>query len=1118
MKLKLLTSAVALAVASFAHADTGYYRFPGISSEALVFTAEGDLWKTSPGGGRAQRLTTHAAAETHAAISPDGKWLAFSAAYDGPTEVYLSSIDGGLPQRLSYDNGRSTVLGWTPSGDILYSTHAERGPARTQVIVSLNPKTRARTVMPLADANEATLSADGKTLYFTRFGLHLTGDNARQYRGGTMGQIWRWDVGSTREAERLLADVDAQVRRPMWWQDRLYFVSDIDGIDNIWSMRADGSDRKQHTSHKHFALQGAQLGAGRIVYQLGADLRVLDLTSDQDRQLSIDLVSDFEQQRERWVKPQRYITHSSLSPSGERVTVTARGNLVIAGTGSERRVEIALPDGARVRNATLSPDGKSVYAIADISGENEIWQFATDGSTTRKQLTRDASIHRWNLSLSPDGKSIVHDDKKGQLWLLDIASGRNEKIDDGRNGGANSYDAMVWSPDSKALALVRADSARGLDQVLLYDLGARQLHVVTSDRYQSYSPAFSRDGKWLYFLSDRHFNANPSSPWGDRNMGPAFDKRTRIYALALQAENLFPFQPKDELGNGNAPAGKPEDKPAGGKSAADDEVKDSNAGSDAAAPGKDKTDSKKLPPIQWQGLASRLHEVPLSPGNYRDLSVDDKRLYFIEQDDSDRRKQHLKTLAIDNDGSKPDVFASEISGYELSANGKKVLFGKGGENGAGPLYIVDAGAKAPGDLGKSQVRLNDWTFAIDPKQEWQQMFADAWRMQRDFLFDPGMRGVDWTAVRKKYEVFVPRITDRAELDDLLSQMVAEVSVLHSQVRGGELREDSDAPKAASLGAVLDRQADGYRIAHIYRTENELPGERGPLAQPGVNARVGDIITSVNGRAVSEAADIAELLQNRAGQQVLLTLKRGTQTLKTVVTPVDAGRHANLRYSDWEEGLRAKVDTVGKGRIGYLHLRAMTPADVTTFVREFYANYDREGLIIDVRRNGGGNTDSWLIEKLLRRAWAFWQPAYGKPYWNQQQTFRGHLAVLTDEMTYSDGETFSAGIKSLNLGPLIGKRTAGAGVWLSDRNRLVDGGIMRAAETPQFGADGRWIVEGRGVAPDMEVDNLPYATFNGGDAQLDAAINYLQKKISEQPVVQPKPAPIRPVGQMADDVR
>jgi len=761
--------------------------------------------------------------------------------------------------------------------------------------------------------------------------------------------------------------------------------------------------------------------------------------------------------------------------------------VALASVDARRRVEIARPPTGRLREAVLSKDGSQVYAILDGEGCSEIWRFAADGGGPAQALTRDGEVHRWRLYPSPDGGALVHDDKQGRLWLLDLTDGSNRVIDAAAHARDDAYAAVAWSPDGRYLALVRVDSPRLLNQIVLLDRRSGRKATLTSDRYESFAPAFSRDGRWLYFLSNRSFAATPGSPWGDRNTGPFFDRRTKVYAFALQPGTRFPFAPVDELAVPPAAPAKP----------------------DAVSPA-------ALPDVVWEGLAERLQEVPLAAGNYSDLAIDGERLYLLEREAAPSAKPVVKVLPVSRDTPKLETFATDVVSFALSADGKKLLLAKSPAEGAtarvGALLVVDAGAKAPDDLAKVTLRIADWSLVVSPQAEWAQMFDDAWRMHRQFSFDPAMRGQDWDAVRTRYAPLMDRVGDRAELDDVLAQMIGELGILHSQVRGGDLRADPDAPKPSALGAELVESDAGLRIARIYRSDPELPSERAPLAQPGVDAREEDLLLAVNGRPVPRLAELAAALRQQAGQQVMLQLKRGSAAPhRTVVRPVAPARDAELRYRDWVETSRATVERAGGGRIGYLHLRAMGSNDIAGFVREFYAQYDREGLIIDVRRNRGGNIDSWVIEKLLRRAWAFWQPPQGAPYWNMQQTFRGHLVVLTDALTYSDGETFAAGVKALGLGPVIGTRTAGAGIWLSDRNRLADNGIARIAEFGQFDAQGRWLIEGHGVAPDIEVDNLPFATARGADAQLAAALDNLQQRLEAAPVMQPAAQPIPPRG-------
>lgn len=1114
MKIRSLLFSLSLggmiASAYAAPNDNAYVRFPSIRADSVVFTSEGDLWKVGINGGAAQRLTTHLGAETNSAISQDGKWIAFSATYEGAQEAYVMPLAGGIPKRISFENTAVTVLGWSAQGEVLVTSQNQVGPSAQTVISAINPQNLQRQVFPVTDANEAALDESGKTLYFTRLGLHTRNDNAKMYRGGGLAQLWKFDLNGKAEAVNIFAKEKSNNRRPMLWKNRLYFLSDRDGAYNIYSANLDGGEVRAITKHKEWEVRNPQLGDGKIAYQLGANLHVFDLAAQNDKLLNVDLVSDFDQSRQRYIKnPLEFLTNVQVAGKDDKLVFTARGQMSIAGTGTQRRVDINLPDGARAREAVFSHDDRYVYAFVDSTGEYEIWRFPANGNGKPEQLTKDGSTHRLAMAPSPDGKYLAHIDKRGRLWLLDLATKSNVVIDDASKGGNGTHDEIVWSPDSKTLAMVRGNSSQGRNQIGLYDLESKQTHFVTTDRYESESPTFSSDGKWLYFLSNRNFQPGVGAPWGDRNMGTYFDKRAGIFALALQPGNRFPFKPDDELSKANDKNTDKSNDKSPDKLGEKTDIADTSASKDAGKKADTMPAKKSGNAIVYQGLAERLYEVPIAAGNYRRLIADDKRLYFMERDANDRSRSNVKTLAISKTSPQAEIFAAGARNFDLSLDKKRVLIHTGGGN--GDFYVVDAAAKAPGDLSKAKIKIEDWSFSSNPRQEWKQMYMDAWRMHRDFLYDTNMRGVDWVKVREKYAPLVDRINDRAELNDVLGLMVSEVSSLHSQVRPGEVRRAAPDGQAAGLGAVLNKVADGYRIDHIYRSEPDLPSQRAPLDNPDLDVKEGDIITSINGKDVSAARDISDLLLNQADKQVLMQVKRGTNSKTVLVSPINMMKQANLRYSDWEQSLASKVNSSSKGKIGYLHLRAMTPADVASFARDFYANFDREGLIIDVRRNNGGNIDSWIIEKLLRKAWAFWSSAGNQPYANMQQTFRGHLVVLIDELTYSDGETFAAGVKALNLGPLVGKRTAGAGVWLSDRNTLSDNGMVRAAENAQFDAkDGRWLVEGVGVAPDIEVDNLPNATFKGEDKQLETALNYLQKKLKEQPIKPLVPQAIPPL--------
>lgn len=1077
-------------------ATQGWYRDPAVHGDTLVFTAEGDLWRASVHGGLAQRLTTHPAEESQAALSPDGRSIAFVASYEGQPEVYVMPLAGGAPKRLSFENARVWLQGFAPDGRVVYASEATVGPSWMRVLRMVDVDSGATETLPLADAREAAFDVERGQIYFTRFGLAVTNDNARDYAGGAAAQLWRWSPGARTEAERLLPSGLSEPQRPLFSARGLLLLGERGGRVNLWHWDGEG-EAQALTRHEDFDVRRPSLHGNRVVYQHGADLRLYDLADGSDVRIPLELGSDLAQSRTRpLAEPLKHLQSATLAGDGSRVVISARGHAVIAGLEGLRRVELNAPAGARLRETVLAEAGTHAYAIADLAGRSEIWRFPADGSPGGKALTDDGEAHRFRLFPSPDGRALAHTDKSGRLFVLDLASGRNREIDRGEFARDDAYAEVNWSPDSRHLAVIRVDSARLVNQLLLIEAASGRRATLTSDRYPVVSSVFARDGAFLYFLASRSYASSVPGPWGDRNTGPFFDRRNRLYALALDPSARFPFAPLTELDPAPVEAN-------GGKEAGDTRSRAATAA-----------------PLVWEGLAERLFEAPLAAGNYSQLSADDKRLYFLERDSAPGSQAQLRTLAIGNAPPKPETFATGLAGYALSAEGKHLMLVKAKADGAGigDVLLVEAGAKAPEDLSRANLRLGDLRLSGDPREEWRQMFDDAWRMHRDFSFDPNMRGVDWEAVRDRFAPLLPRVQDRIELDDLLGQMIAELGLLHSQVRPGEYRSATDAPVPATLGAQIDEVAEGLAIGHIYRTDPELPSERSPLAQPGVDARAGDRILAVNGRPLRARADLAAALANQAGQQVLLELQRGQAAPhRTVAVPVRLDREATLRYSDWVESRRARVQAAANGRIGYLHLRAMGPQDIASFVREFYAQFDREGLIIDVRRNRGGNIDSWVIEKLLRRAWAFWQPPRGAPYANMQQTFRGHLAVLTDALTYSDGETFAAGIKALQLGPVIGSRTAGAGIWLSDRNRLVDGGTARIGEFAQFEVgSGRWLIEGRGVAPDIEIDNPPYASFLGADAQLDAALAHLNERLREAPVPAMQAQPIPPRGAHGHD--
>jgi len=955
-------------------------------------------------------------------------------------------------------------------------------------------------LIPLSEAAQGAYDSQGRTLFFTRFDFQ--GSQAKRYQGGTAQNIWKFTPGA--EAIPLTADYAGTSKNALWWNNRVYFLSDRDGAMNLWSMDQNGRNLKQHTHHEGWDIQSPALSEGRIVYQLGADLRVYEIASGADKPINIELPSDFDHLREHWIKtPLDYTTAMHLSHDGGNVIATSRGRVFVLPAKTGRLVDVTEHKPGRYREARGMPDGKSLLVLSSESGEVEFWKIPANGVGAGEQLTTGGKVLRWEGLPSPDGKWIAHQDKDNILWLLEIATKTQKKVglsEYGDNSDAQ-FSAVHWSADSRWLTFDRP-ATNGFSQLVLYNVETGSTTPLTTDRYNSGDACWSADGKWIYFISDRSLKSIVGSPWGPRQPDPYFDKQLKVYQIPLQKGLRSPFEPPDEL-HGD----KPEEPPKPADASKPEPAKPTENTKPADTP-----KSAAIPKVEidLDGIAARLQEVPVAPGNYSNLHAAGKRICWLNHDRANADKTTLECMDIANKGDKPETLMEGVRGYELSGDGKKILLRKQNE-----LFVVDAAIRAGAlrdskTLDDTRVNLGGWTFSVIPSDEFHEAFLDAWRLHRDYFYDPHMHAVNWTAMRNKYVEVIGRVRDREELSDLLAQMVSELSVLHTFVIGGDVRRGADQVQTASLGAELTRDtaAGGYTVRHIYASDPDRPDRRPPLARPGVDVGEGDVLVAINGRDVLSVADPGELLRNQAGKQVLLRVrpKGKTETRDVVVRPVGLRADSDLRYREWEFTRRQAVEQASTGNIGYVHLRAMGTDDINQWEEEYFPIFNRQGLIIDVRHNGGGNIDSWILGKLLRKAWMYWKPRVGQPTWNMQYAFRGHLVLLCDAWTGSDGEAFAEGFRRLGLGKVIGTRTWGGEVWLSFGNALADRGIATAAETGVYGPEGKWLIEGHGVDPDIVVDNLPNATFNGKDAQLEAALKHLEELIRKDPFpVPPTPA-------------
>ena len=1061
---------------SSAQGFEGYYRNPTICNNTIVFVAEGDLWSVPLNGGLAQRLTTHPEEENFPSISADGKTIAFSASYEGPMEVYTMPIEGGLPTRWTFENDASVVNSWTPDGKLVYSTRAYSKVPDKQ-IVAIDLLTKQKTKIPLAQASEAAYDDSGKTVYFVRPAYHR--NVTKRYKGGTARQIWKFTQRAT-EAVKLTKDYLGGSHHPMWFSGRIYFITDRDGIMNIWSMSESGEDLKQHTNHKEFDVRSASISNGNIVYQVAADIWHFNITSNESKKINIKLVSDLDQLREKWDdNPTKYITSTHTDPKGEKIVITARGRVFVAPVKSGRFISFTDKKNVRFRDAVFSHNGENIYTLSDESGEFEFVSLPSNGHGSQKKITSNGNLLRYGGIPSSDGKWIAYDDLENNMYVLNISSGVSRKISTNQEGIGD----FRWSPDNKWLAFVQT-AFNTMEQIKIYNVELGASFDLTTDRANSFNPRWSHDGKFIYFLSDRNFKSLITSPWGTRQPEPYFDVSEKLYHVALRKGTRSPFRENDELDG--------------------DDTNDvtSKKRRNKKNKRKVKEDSVVIK-IDYPGIQKRIIEVPIKPGNYNGLEVSGKALYLISSETGINAKRNLSFVKIDNEDVELKTLVSDVNSFELSGNGEKILVKKGKS-----YYVINAGTSKVTDISKSKINLSGWKFPITPREDWKQIFTDAWRMERDYFYDKNMHGVDWDAMHNKYFPLVDRVTTRKELSDLIGRFVGELSALHTSVRGGDLRQDDNDISVASLGAVFsrDEKNKGFKIDYIYEADPDYPNEKSPLDDPYLDVEVGDIITKVNGIEALSAIDIGELIRNESGKQVRMTLLRDDSHRDIVVKPI--ANEYNLRYRDWEYNNRLKVEEKSENKIGYLHLRAMGSNDINQFYREFYPVFNKSGLIVDVRYNFGGNIDSFILEKLLRKAWMYWKARSGESYWNMPYSFRGHIVVLVNENTYSDGEAFADGFKKLKLGTTIGTRTWGGEIWLHSGNRLTDNGLARAPMMGVYGDNGKWLIEGHGFEPDIEVDNLPHATFNGQDAQLEAAIKHLQKLIKndprEVPVVPPYP--------------
>jgi tricorn protease len=1096
-----------LLVATIGPADEArLLRFPTCHGETIVFTHAGNLYSVSAKGGVARRLTSHDGQEIFPRFSPDGKWIAFTGQYDGNTEVYVIPSGGGVPKRLTWTatlsrddvadrmGPNNIVIGWKhDSKTILFRSRMRSfndfvGSLYTVTIDGSMPEP-----VPLPRGGFASYSPDDTKLAYNRIFREFR--TWKRYRGGMADDIWIHDF--QKRTTEAIAPSPASDIIPMWAGTKIYFLSDRDRNSrfNLYSYDLTSRELKQHTFFEEFDCKFPSLGDTAIVFENGGYIYRFDLKTEKTEKVPIRLDDDFPVARGglRFVGDK--VASYEISPDGKRALFSARGDLftVPATTGPTRN--LTRSPGIHDRNPKWSPDGQTIAFISDATGEDEIHIIPQDGSAPSKPITKGGDTYKFELHWSPDGSKILWNDKKGRLQYVDVKSGEVQLV---AQSQAFEITDFVWSPDSKWIAYV-LPRPQEFALLKLYSLESKQTIQASDGWYGVSRPAFSDDGKYLYFISARDF----SPTYGQTEFNHIYQNMQRVYLLTLQKDLPHPFAPKSDevtLPAGSAEGPKPSEakKPAEPKPAEAAKSEEKVAAGAKAAEGKSPETKPAAPAntirIDAEGLADRVVRLPVPPSSYTNLTVVGNLVYY----------QRPGGLFVFDMNSRRETALGNINGYEISHDKKKMLVSSGGK-----YAIIDL-PRGPINIGDG-LKLDGMEVRLDRAAEWKQIFEECWRQMRDFFYDPGMHGVDWTAVKAKYAVLLPHVHHRADLTYVIGEMISELNAGHAYVGGGDVPNVPRIPLGL-LGAELSRdpQTRFYRIDRILKGTTWDPTTRSPLADIGVQAQVGEYIVAVNGQPTNDMVNIYESLVNMADRHVTLSLNRkpelpGARTVHILPIPDEAP----LYYYEWVQNNIAKVDKMSNGKIGYIHVPDMLQKGLNEFAKHYYPQLGKKALLIDMRGNGGGNVSPMLIERLRREIAMVGIHRNGSPTVIPFGTFVGPKACLINEFSASDGDLFPWQFKHYGLGKLIGKRSWGGVVGIRGSLPLLDGGYLNRPEFSRYSLDGKtWIIEGYGVDPDEVVDNDPAKEWAGEDEQLIYGVKHLLQELKTKefnlPPVPPYP--------------
>ena len=1079
--MKKLISLSILAFASaqpvMAQIDAGLFRYPDVSKTAIVFTYANDLWLVPKEGGTAIKLSSPAGVESFPKFSPDGNSVAYTGNYDGNQDVYVLPVDGGVPTRLTHHGLPDRVVDWTPDGKrVLFASGRESGRERYNQFYTISPSGGPAEKLPLEYAEFGSYSPDGKEIAVTFISQVFR--NWKRYRGGWNADIHIFNFAAN--TSQKITTTDASDELPMWHNKSIYFLSDR-GTEmrmNLWRYDLATKAYTQLTNFKEYDAHFPSQGPDEIVLEAGGKLYLYAFASQQLKEVKVNLVNDRASLKPSVVQTDKYIQGATISPDGNRALIAARGELFSVPAEHGFVKNLSRTPGAAERYPAWSPNGKSVAYWSDQSGEYELWIRDASEEGSAKKLTNYGPGFRYSLKWSPDSKKIAFIDKAMKIQVYDLTTDKTIVVDRGlrmMHGGLENF-TCNWSPDSRWLTYSR-DLENYHSAVFLYDYNARKLHQVTSGFYNCTFPVFDAEGKYLFLRTNQSFQPN----YSDIDNTFIYANSSQIAAISLRKTTPSLLYPKnDEVG-----IKRDEEKQKA------DSIK--KVLKDAGV-----IDAKKTVPstsdIDVDGMETRIVILPIKPGNFGRLSAVKGRIIYQSNPNTGTTdgKSTLKYYDIDKREEK--TILEDVNGYMLSEDGKKILVRR-----ATTFAIIkpDEGQKF-----EKPLRVAEMQMMVEPKEEWKQMFLDAWRLQRDFFYDPKMHGVDWALMKDRYLKMLDGAMTREEVNVVLGEMIGELNASHTYKGGG----DEEAGKSAPVGYLgIDWQAAGkhYKIKNIVRPASWDAEVRSPLDISGTDIKEGDYILAVNGIPITTETEPFAAFQGLANKTVELTYNSTasfTGAKTAIVKTLDD--ESRLRHLAWIEANRKRVEEATNGEAGYIYVRSTGIDGQNELIRQFNAQWDKKALIIDERFNGGGQIPDRFIEMLDRTPLAFWAIRDGENWpWPPYAHF-GPKVMLVNGWSGSGGDAFPDYFKKKKLGPVIGTRTWGGLIGLSGTPPLIDNGSVTVPTFRMYNPDGTWFKEGHGVEPDISVPEDLAAMAKGTDPQLERSIKEIKDLLKNKPFRKP----------------